>query len=172
MPNPLPEASHPMLEVWKQIDDFPDYFVSDLGRVASNFWGLMKPSGKNYPHVVLRKDGKSSTKEIHSLVCSTFHGPAPSATHEVAHWNGDKTCNFASNLRWATRIENRQDGHRLGEILFGESVGNSVLTTNRVLEIRALYSEAGKTFAQISRLLKINDQTVADVCNRKTWRHI
>lgn len=51
---------------------------------------------------------------VHRLVCEAFHGPAPEATMDVAHNNGNRTDNRAENLRWATRAENIADQRKHG----------------------------------------------------------
>lgn len=62
----------------------------------------------------LRGGGKRRTYAVHSLVVATFHGPRPSEDHECCHWDNDRTNNRASNLRWGTRSENRDDQRRHG----------------------------------------------------------
>lgn len=66
-----------------------------------------------YLKVDLRKDGRPVTKTVHRLVAETFV-PNPHRKPEVNHKNTDKTCNFATNLEWATRVENLAHAREYG----------------------------------------------------------
>lgn len=46
---------------------------------------------------------------LHRILCRTFHGPAPSPSHEVAHRNDLKGDYTLSNLYWATHKQNIAD---------------------------------------------------------------
>ncbi len=67
-------------EIWKVIEDFPDYSVSNLGRVKSfKHWrGLnyrlltLCKNKKGYLQVKLSNNRKYKTKQIHILVFETF----------------------------------------------------------------------------------------------------
>src|SRR5690606_21072092 len=114
-------------EEWKEIEGFPEYEVSSLGRVRS-FWKrgckpqitdsprVLKPvdNGKGYLQVGLYLGGKVYKQLIHRLVCEAFHGEPPTPEHEVAHWDGDRSNNAVGNLRWATPAENMSDKKRHG----------------------------------------------------------
>lgn len=68
---------------------------------------------RGYLQVLLWRNNKPSKRFVHRLVCEAFNGPPPSGT-QCCHYDGDKTNNLASNLRWATPAENRADNVRLG----------------------------------------------------------
>ena len=99
------------MELWKDIDEFPGYMVSNLGRVRGKFGGRILKPGTNrgeYLQVVLRSNGKSKTREIHRLVASAFL-QNPEHKSDVDHVDGIRTNNFVSNLRWATHAENMRN---------------------------------------------------------------
>jgi DNA-binding Xre family transcriptional regulator len=65
---------------WLPIPGFPNYQISDDGRVKS-----LKPSGEKvlspgykgkYPYVLLSHNGKRKSRTIHSLLIEAFVGPA------------------------------------------------------------------------------------------------
>lgn len=108
------------MEEWKDIPGYEGkYQVSNLGRVKS----LPKRKGRGlgymtsekilrhsvnsggYCNVVLCKDGKTETFSLHRLVAESFVENSLGLP-EVDHKDRNKTNNQASNLRWATRIEN------------------------------------------------------------------
>ena len=101
------------MEIWKVIEEYPNYMVSNLGNVKSlnyNHTGKEKilKSCKvcgGYIGVNLCKDGEKSTKLIHRLVAEAF---IPNTDNKpcIDHINTDRTDNRVENLRWVTRTEN------------------------------------------------------------------
>lgn len=105
-------------ERWATVSDFPNYEVSDRGRVRSlaRHPGRVLaagPDGGGYPHVQLHRDGTSRTLRVHVLVAAAFHGPRPEGL-EVRHLDGDPTNNRPENLAYGTHSENMQDRTRHG----------------------------------------------------------
>lgn len=108
-----------MIEVWRNIDGFPGYSVSNLGRVRGPI-AILKPYRSRYSQVTLYRHGEKHLRHVHRLVCQAFHGDQPSPDHEVAHGDGDPHNNAAKNLRWATRHENEADKVAHGTSLAGK----------------------------------------------------
>ena len=129
--NPLP-TNHD--EEWREIDGFPDHFVSSHGRVASlsrvvardgqrgnlTVRGRMRataPQTAGYPQVILSRDGETHGKLVHRLVM-LHHGPESPDYSErcsgvdayVNHIDGDRTNNHIDNLEWVTSQENALHG--------------------------------------------------------------
>lgn len=111
-----------MLEIWKQIKDYPNYEVSNLGRVksieryAENNGGLQHLSEKilkiesniyrrGYCQVHLSKDGKVSTKKVHRLVAEAFI-PNPNNLPQVNHKDTNPLNNCVDNLEWCNQQYN------------------------------------------------------------------
>ncbi len=102
-----------MKEIWNPIEGFPDYMISNLGRVKS--YKLNKKNGRflsicanryNYNYVMLRdKSGKKRYKTIHQLVAQAFV-PNPENKPQVNHIDGNKQNNIYNNLEWVTAREN------------------------------------------------------------------
>lgn len=96
-------------ERWLPIDDFPDYLVSNCGRVKS-FKGLkpriLKPTIDLHGslHIRLSKDGGWKCFLLHRLVALSFL-PNPDNNPHVTHIDGNLFNNHADNLKWATRLE-------------------------------------------------------------------
>jgi hypothetical protein len=132
-------------EFWRRCADWPDYSVSSYGRVKRSVLSqgaivgrIIQPgrTSNGYLIVNLRRSGCRKSVKVHRLVCRAWHGPAPSSKHEVAHGDGDKMHNRPRNLRWATKAENAEDRHRLGEFAVGLRHGNGRLTDAAVRLIR------------------------------------
>lgn len=101
-------------EFWRPVVGFPDYEVSDHGRVRRATAGMGATKGKvlkpsldvrGYPFVMLRRDGRSFAKRIHRLVAEAFI-PNPEALPEVLHMDNNKENTHVSNFKWGTHAEN------------------------------------------------------------------
>ncbi len=105
---------------WRPIADYPNYEVSDDGRVRSLprervRGGILKPSRnvRGYWYVGLFRNGKCTRLRIHKLVAEAFIGPCPPG-QEVRHLNDIKDDNRPTNLAYGTRLENKADEKRNG----------------------------------------------------------
>lgn len=94
-----------MEEQWAMIEGFPDYAVSNLGRVMSlRFDALLAPRPNSYGHhrVVLYRDKVGYDRYVHHLVADAFTtGYSPGM--QVRHRNQNKGDNKVSNLRYPAR---------------------------------------------------------------------
>jgi len=108
------------IERWKQIKDYPDYFVSSYGRIKSHRWGnrkaVLKPMkhSNGYSCIYLYKDGeKRKSFKIHRLVAIAFIENKENKEC-VNHMDGNKKNNNVKNLEWATKSENLKHAYRKG----------------------------------------------------------
>lgn len=112
-----------MLEIWETIEEFPDYKVSNKGRIMNTRnHNLIKPfdDGRGYNSIHLYKDKKRYTRKVHRLVAEAFvEGKCEG--YEVNHIDGFKKNNFAYNLEWCTKSENIKHAYYIGLIGKGES---------------------------------------------------
>lgn len=103
-------------ETWKDIDGFPDYQVSDQGRVRNKETGyILKPglSGNGYYTVSLYKNNKGHTKHLHELIAEAFIGKREKGM-TINHKDGDKTNNDLSNLEIVTYSDNLRHAYENG----------------------------------------------------------
>lgn len=120
-----------MNEIWKDIEGYPNYQVSNLGRVKSlgNNKTRKEKILKNikdkddYFQVNLCKEGKTKIFKVHRLVATAFL-PNPYNLPQVNHKDEDKTNNMIwvnedcsidynkSNLEWCTSQYNNNYGTR------------------------------------------------------------
>jgi hypothetical protein len=100
------------IEEWRDINGYDNYQVSNLGRVQNTTSGhVMKLFRNNskYLCVVLSIKGTKTTHKIHRLVAQQFI-PNPNNKTTVDHIDNKATeNNNVSNLRWATRQEQRRN---------------------------------------------------------------
>lgn len=143
------------MEVWKPIDGYPHYEVSNLGRVRSwrprNGRGLAladEPrvlkaipfSGRPYLKVALTDlGGHVSHKRVHRLVLSAFVGPCPEGL-EGCHNDGDPSNNALTNLRWNTKGSNFEDQIKHGTRRKGERHPRSAISDEARADILASLS--------------------------------
>ncbi len=107
-------------ETWKDIPGFEGrYQASSLGRIKSLNYrhtgkeGILeqRKNRNGYLQVNLCKNGKRKQSLVHRLVAEAF-SPNPEGKPDVDHINNDgpKTDCLASNRRWVTSIENKNNG--------------------------------------------------------------
>ena len=95
-------------QIWKIVDDFENYEVSNLGEVrnssrGNHLNGLIEKTG--YMRVGLCKNGKMTKKLVHRLVAEAFI-ENPDCLEQVDHINKIKTDNRVENLRWISSSGN------------------------------------------------------------------
>ena len=104
------------MEIWKDLEDYPNYQVSNMGRVKSLKFSkekIMKSSKNNngYFVVSLCKEGKIKNYLVHRLVAQAFL-PNPDSLPEVNHKDEIKTNNCVDNLEWCDCKYNINYGSR------------------------------------------------------------
>ena len=96
-----------MTEIWKDIPDWEDYQVSNLGNVKSLKYGkerIMKTTYREgYQYVFLRNKRFKRDKKmaVHRLVAMAFL-PNPNNLPQVNHKDECRHNNMVSNLEWCT----------------------------------------------------------------------
>lgn len=98
-----------MKEQWKDIADFDNYEVSDLGNVRNKTTGkILKPLKKNgYLYVDLYNNGDSKHKYIHRLVANSFI-PNPLNLPQVNHKDCNRANNNVDNVEWCSAQYNNE----------------------------------------------------------------
>src|SRR5699024_6647562 len=115
-------------EIWKEIEGYPFYKVSNLGRVKSidrivedcngikfHKKGIMLRQHINYKGYLLVTiyGEKRRTHAAHRLVAKTFI-PNPENKSQVNHKDGNKLNNRVENLEWCTNQENQKHAWDIG----------------------------------------------------------
>lgn len=92
----------------KQINGYPNYYITSFGRVWSSYtkrW--LKPTVNirgNYTRLYVSL-GRGNKKYVHRLVAEAFL-PNPNNLPEVDHKDTDGTNNHINNLQWCTHETN------------------------------------------------------------------
>ena len=175
-------------EVWKVIPSFPDYQVSNQGRVRSQLlqfsgrkseeWRIKAPGTApfGYQFVLLRKDGKTYNRKIHGLVLEAFVGPRPTINGERActrHLNGNPADNRVENLAWGTMKENMADkkAHGTANYLRGEDSWNAIFTEEQVAGFKERMA-AGEWYRDIANEIDRPLAVIYNIGVGKSWKHV
>ena len=98
------------MEVWKIINHFPNYKISNYGRVYSIKRNIiLKPCHDSWGYLIvsLHNEHEHYTTKISRLVAKAFISNSHNKP-EVNHIDGNKENNHVDNLEWATRTENER----------------------------------------------------------------
>ena len=97
-----------MIEIWKQIVDYPNYYISNFGNIKRNDRLKQTITDKGgYKVVQLFNRGNQKIFKIHRLVGGAFL-ENPENKPFIDHIDFDRTNNVYTNLRWVDRIESQQ----------------------------------------------------------------
>jgi predicted DNA-binding protein YlxM (UPF0122 family) len=179
-------------EIWKSLNgivECGDYYeVSNMGRVRSldkrvnsrNCSRLVKgqimkgtPDKDGYFKVIFYDKQNGKGYFVHRLVALAFI-PNLENKLQVNHIDGNKqNCNL-DNLEWVTSRENRihafKTGLQQGQI--GENSPVSLLTDDKIMEIVSLYKTNNYSMDEIATLFDVNNATISNVINGKSWTHL
>lgn len=100
-------------ELWKTIEEFLQYEVSNFGHVRNIHTGRLLHGSMNnngYWRFDLCDHGKRFVRSCHQLVAKAFLDEIPGKTF-VNHIDGNKTNNCVSNLEWCTMQENTRHAY-------------------------------------------------------------
>lgn len=90
----------------------------------------------------------------HRYICEWINGPPPTAEHHAAHscGNGREGCVNRRHLRWATPIENQQDGRQYPARKMGMAKASEIRALKGVLTedtVAAKYGVSERTVRRI-----------------------
>lgn len=171
-------------EIWKNVDGYSNYQVSNFGKVKSLNYNrtlkenILKLSTKKtgYQQVSLNKNGKQYFKSVHRLVAQAFI-PNPDNLPQVNHKNEIKTDNRAENLEWCTAKYNRNYGTSIERAKPKISKANKGKHYSPTTEFKkgdntksVKCIELNKIFKSIvdaSRELNISASNITNVCKHK-----
>lgn len=166
----------------KEVAGYP-YEVSDDGLVRRSIHGAGKGAtpGKlikiwinvttGYPMVTLYINNQKKHMTVHRLVATAFLPPPLPHQPEVAHNDGTKENNIASNLRWASHQENMLDRNNHGTSNHGSRNGMSKLSEEEVFVIRA-FRRSGWTQKETGDLFGVSRALVSDIWKGRRWGHL
>ena len=110
-------------DYWVDIKDYPNYQVSDTGKIkttannATKKERILKPkiNKQGYNRVGLYKNNKVKFFSIHRLVITHF-GVSIKDKLQINHIDADKNNNHISNLEWCNGSENILHAYKMNLI--------------------------------------------------------
>lgn len=160
-------------EIWKKIEGYENYEVSNEGRVRSlNYHrsGEMKvlrleKTKNGYLQVSLYKDEKPKRFKVHRLVATAFLTNSDNLPY-INHKNEDKTDNRVENLEWCTIKYNNSYGTRIQKVSVNNTNGKK---SKPVLQ----FTKDGKfirewpSLSEVQRVLGYATSNISKCCKDK-----
>lgn len=181
-----------MKEIFKTIPSFPDYEVSNFGRVKTKSRKIRYVHAKSkkelfrqsncrflkeqfnnltgYKFYQLYLDKKMHNKTVHKLVADAFLEKEKDKDY-INHIDGNKHNNCVENLEWCTNEYNHEHAIRTGLKAKGEKIGSSKLNTTSVHAIKYFLNK-GYSHSELSIAFNISRPTITLISNCKIWKHI
>jgi hypothetical protein len=175
-------------EIWRDIEEFDGYQVSNKGRVRSKDRIIeyerngqtrtMRKKGKiktqyrlqGYPAVALYKSDTQYNRRVHHLVLKAFDRQ-PKEDEQCNHINGDKEDNRIENLEWVTRQENIDHAVRTGLTRNGEEINTSKLTETQVRKIKSRLMK-GESQTSIAQDYPVKQEAISAINTGQNWSHV
>lgn len=147
-------------------------FLGGFDRGEENeCWDWVKSLDKDgYGQTTVRNNGKIETKKAHRLAYEFLVGKIPNGLG-VLHKCDNRSCCNPSHMFLGTQKENMADRQRKGRQNFGSNHPKAVLTEAQVLSIR-VFGSLGDTHQSIADRYSVTRQTVTDIINRCSWKHV
>jgi hypothetical protein len=161
---------------YRDLPQYPGYKFFADGRIRSKVNNWLSPSptsGKlRYLKVTLQvENGEWETCQIHTLICTAFHGAKPFPGAQVRHLDGNSFNNRADNLCWGTAAENHADQKRHGTRWDnrGEKHPLAKLTREQAQEIRQRYAAGGITHRELGAEYGISRERAGEIARGEGW---
>jgi predicted DNA-binding protein YlxM (UPF0122 family) len=156
-------------EKWSFHNHYPDYAISDFGRVFSYKTNSMLTLIKNengYLRVnIIDVNNFSRLEFVHKLVLETFVGPRP-PKHICRHYPDQNPANnFLTNLSWSTPQQNNYDR------IENDTYNCATLTIDQVLIIKEKIKQ-GVSLTNLSEEFNISLQVLSNIKNNNIWKNI
>ena len=163
-------------ERFKQIENFPDYLVSENGIVKNKDGEIINPYLRKdgYIHVYLKNSMERKAYLVHRLVAETFIWNKENKP-QVNHKDGNKANPELSNLEWCTNSENMLHAFNTGlknsEHQEGSRNSQSKLIVKDIITIRKLNSD-GVSQTKLSKKYNVSQSLIHQIVSYKLWKHI
>jgi len=149
-------------EIWKTIEDYPDYQVSNYGRIKSLKFGkeriLKQQKRGEYLQVNISKDGKCNSKRVHILVFETHNNYKLKHNDCIHHIDFNQENNIFENLKLMSKSEHKS--------LHGKNYSEKTkkkISEHHVGMVGKHHSEETRNKISESQPNKISNQKVAEI---------
>ena len=154
------------MEEFKIIKDFPDYQISNQGKVKSlkrKKEIILKPAqySNGYWFVTLTNSQKTKSCLIHRLVLMTFNPVENMENLQVNHIDGNINNNFLKNLEWTTPKENKNHREKINHTPKSETILVKFLTGEEMIF---------PTMTKCAEYFGVSRKAIQHYCESKTIR--
>lgn len=177
------------LIVWKVIDEFPRYEISNTGIIRNLKTKISKYTNKShksgYEYVQFKKNNRTHMKKVHRLVAFA-HLRSPSEDLKILcsgkgigvvlvnHKDGNKLNNNVDNLEWCDDSYNQE--HAISNGLkpnnsVGQGNGMSILT-DEIVHIICQAFEDGVMPSEATERFNISRSQASKIRSGHAWKHI
>lgn len=148
------------MEIWKVVEGYENYQVSNLGRVKGTNGQIMKvqPHRMGYAHVNFYRKGRVKGFNVSRLVAAAF-APNWSPDLVVGHRDGDKQNNCIDNLLMLEHRENtlrslRRLGKKRGAYLYRNKWVAQITVNQQKIQLGTFDTEGEAQLAYYEYYLK------------------
>jgi hypothetical protein len=161
------------MEIWKTIEGFENYEISNLGNVKNNLYGkirlLKQEKAKGYLRVTFSKNNIQKRFSVHRLVAKYF---IENSTNKlcVNHIDGNKQNNIFLNLEWSTHSENEKHSYNiLGKINPIRKLLQSEIIDIKINCIKGINQKNKGNVIDFMLKYNVSRKTILNVLNQKYY---
>lgn len=153
-------------EIWKEVLDFPNYQISNLGRIRNiNSNRILQPSLTcGYYKVRLSNKGIVKDYLIHHLVFEYFHDEKYNSNLVIDHIDGNKLNNNFNNLRLLSREENAM-------MAYYKTNTNPAIKPVLQFDKDMNFIQEFQSVREAARQLNLDSSTISKVCRGVNKTH-
>lgn len=153
-------------EIWKEVLDFPNYQISNLGRIRNiNSNCILQPSLTcGYNKVRLSNKGIVKDYLVHHLVFKHFSKEKYNADLVIDHIDGNKLNNNFNNLRLLSREENAL-------MAYYKTKTNSAIKPVLQFDKDMNFIQEFQSAREAARCLNLDSSTISKVCRGVNKTH-
>ena len=143
------------LEFLETIQEYPNYEISNLGRVYNRKKGTFRNLSDHGGYLTIQLTKGASNYQryyVHKLVAKYFI-PNPCNWKLVTHIDGNLHNNKHQNLKWVTRKNCNNKGGRKGHIIILQKNKDSV-TIQQFQGIQKCAEYLGKSYRTVTRIIE------------------
>lgn len=119
----------------------------------------------------LNAKGVMYRKSIHRLVAIHFLSN-PLSLSIVHHKDSNRMNNVVDNLEWISKQDHKETHKNHRRCNYGSKHHNSILTEDKVREIKNIGNSGSNSLAEIARIFDVSVSTISCILSGRLWKHV